>query len=122
MASAADLTDNVAAPAGRKAHERLSEKDLFGPKGSVTGGHSTAAMKAKQVCDFKRKAEDQVAQVHTKQRRMDAHAVSIVLADYTVETLKGKAPWTTALIENLGMKALADLIVRKGAKTKPKGK
>ena len=79
-------------------------------------------MKAKQACDSKRKAEEQVAQVRTKQRRLYAHAFVIVLADATVEALEGEALWTAALLKNMGMKALADLIVRRGAKPNPKGK
>ena len=46
----------------------------------------------------------------------------IVLADATVEALKGEAPWTAVLLEKLGMKVIASLIVRKGANPNPKGK
>ena len=57
-----------------------------------------------------------------KQRRIDAHAVEILLANATVEALKGKTPWMATLLENMGMNALAALIVREGAKPKPKGR
>ena len=63
-----------------------------------------------------------MVQARMKQRRLDVHAVVIVLYDATVESLKGEAPWTAALLKNMGMKALAALIVRKGAKPNPKGK
>ena len=46
----------------------------------------------------------------------------IVLADATVEALEGEAPWTAVLLEKLGMKVIASLIVRKGVKPNPKGK
>ena len=79
-------------------------------------------MKGKQACNSKRKAEEKVAQARTNQRRLDSHAVVIVLDATTVEALEGETPWATALLKKLGMKALMDLIVRKGAKPKPKCK
>ena len=122
VAATDDPMENVAAPAVRKAHERLSSKDLFGPKGGVTGEQATVVVKSKQACDSKRKAEDQVVQARMKQRGLEAHVATIVLADATGEALKGEASWTTELLEKLSMKALAALIVRKGVNTKPKGK
>ena len=79
-------------------------------------------MKVKQACDSKMKAEEQVVQTRTNQRRLEVHAVAIVLDATTVEALEGEASWAAALLEKLGMKALTDLIVRKGAKPKPKCK
>ena len=76
-------------------------------------------MKAKQACDLERKAEEQVVQACTKQRRLDAHAVAIVLSNSTVKALKYEAPWMADLLENLVMKVLAALIVMKGVKPKP---
>ena len=61
-------------------------------------------------------------QAPTKQRRLDAHVVAIVHVDATVEALEGEVPWRAALLENMGTKALAALIVRKVSKPKPKGK
>ena len=57
-APAVDPADNVAAPYGHKAYKRLLSKDLFGLKGSVTGEQSTAVVKAEQVCNLKREAEE----------------------------------------------------------------
>ena len=61
-------------------------------------------------------------QAHTKQRRLDSHVVVIVLADATVEALEGEAPWTAALLKNMGVKLIESLVVRKGANPNPKGK
>ena len=121
-AAAANPADNMTAPASRKVHERLSSKVLYGLKGSVTGDQATAAVKAKQACESKRKAEEQVVQARTKQWSLDAHTVAIMMFDATVETLEGEALWTAMLLKNLGIKLLAALIVRKGAKPNPKGK
>ena len=121
-AAAADPAYNVVAPAGCKVHKGLMSKDLFGLKGGVMGGQATAVIKTKHVCNSKRKAEEQVVQAHTKQQSLDAHAVNIVMAKAIVEALEGEALWTAVLVEKLGMKALAALIVKKGAKPNPKGK
>lgn len=121
-AAAADPAGDAAAPGGRKAHERLSSKDLFSLKGGATGEQATAVVKAKEACDRKRKAEEQAAQALTKKRRLDLHAAAIVLADTTVEALEGEAPWTAAVLGKLGVKELAALIVRKGGKAMYKGK
>ena len=121
-AAAADPVDNVAAPAGCKAYKRLSSKELFVLKGGITGEQATAVVKVKQACDSKRKAEEQVVQSRMKQWRLDVHVVSIMLADAIVESPEGEAPWTDILLQNLGMKTLAGLIVRKGAKPNPRGK
>ena len=63
-----------------------------------------------------------MVQARMKQRGVDAHVVVIVLANATVDDLKGKAPGMAALIKNLGMKALAALVVVKGVKPNTKGK
>ena len=73
--AAADPKENLAAPAGLKAYNRMLSKDLFGLNGGVTGEQATAAMKAKQACNSKRKAEEQVMQERTNKRRLDAHGV-----------------------------------------------
>jgi len=52
-AAAADPAGDAAAPGGRKAHERLSSKDLFSLKGGATGEQATAVVKAKEACDRK---------------------------------------------------------------------
>ena len=63
-----------------------------------------------------------MVQARMEKRRLDTHAVAIVLVVATVEALEGEALWTAALLENLGMKALVALIVRKGAKPNTKDK
>ena len=119
-AAAADPAGDAAAPGGRKAHERLSSKDLFSLKGGATGAQATAVVKAKAACVSAKRSLEEEAQTAAKKRKVEAHAANIILADATVATLEGEAPWTAALLGKLGAKELSALIARKGAR--PKGK
>ena len=57
-----------------------------------------------------------------KQQRLDVYAVVIVLANTTMDSLESEDPWTAVLLKNLGVNALAPLIVRKSANLNPKSK
>jgi len=107
---------SITAPAGRKAHGRLSSKDLYALKGGATGEQATSIVKAKAECDSKKRAVEEEAQTAHKKRKLEAHVAAILLADATVAKLEGEAPWTAVLLGKMGVKELTALIVRKGAR------